>query len=487
LRDTGDKQLTKLEKERIRNQKNQDDLLDDKEEKKLENKAKKYSKLAWFFSFVTLIIPILGLVMVKVLKVDFEKLGPYGDFVAGSTVPLLTFSSFVLLTATLITQQVQLKVQMKELKLTREEYAKTNKELDEQNKTLLLQRFENTFFNIFSSHNEIMESIRPQFKEIYESFKKKAEVERELKFLNDNISFLHEDHLLEWFKFEPIHFVGVLNGERINENASDSLQYCRKNKEIIHKFFSNVYETREYKYTLINQIYNEIYNEHHHNLGHYFRSLHRLVKYIDNSTIINMEEKKFYLDVVRSQISSFEHIMLFYNCLSPFGNNSFLPLIKKYDLLDEINNELIINKDICNHMELFTEFDELDVDIIYDLNETYQVGFHKKWYDNINNLTKYKSLFEFKIKEIAINYIKKQLIIPRETVKTINNRYLDLKLKEKIIDFNNEMDKYESNKILELKNIKITIDYLTVIKDECKVYKDKGFEIYESVKASSVT
>lgn len=352
-------------------------LLDDTEEKALEKKAKKYTKLAWILSCVTVIFPIVGIYLVRYLNLDFNDLGPYGDFVAGSTVPLLTFSSFVIVSATLITQQVQLKVQMKELQLSREEYEKTNIELDEQNRTLLLQRFENTFFNILSSHNEVMTSIRPEFKEIYEKFKNKAEVERELKFFNDNNSILYEDVILKWFTFEPIDFIGILNGERVNEKASKALAYCRENIDLVHEFFLKVYEKREFKYILINQVYEEIYNEYHHILGHFFRSMHRLVKYIDNSIIIDNEEKKFYLGIVRSQITTYEHIMLFYNCLSPYGNDSFMPLVKKYDFLDEMKYELIINKDIYNHMELFTNFDDLDEDFIYSMSKVYQLGFQK--------------------------------------------------------------------------------------------------------------
>ena len=150
------------------------------ENKDLEYKAKSYTEYAWFLASVTIMVPFMGFLFVKVFKINFSDLGPYGDFIAGSTVPLLTFASFILLAATLITQQIQMNMQREELKLTREEYARTNEELDEQNKNLLLQRFEVTFFNILSSHNEVMDSNRSQFEKIYQTLKEKAKVEKEI-------------------------------------------------------------------------------------------------------------------------------------------------------------------------------------------------------------------------------------------------------------------------------------------------------------------
>ncbi|WP_045521345.1 putative phage abortive infection protein [Neobacillus niacini] len=481
-------QRSLMEKEKSKENKSKNlSLVDDTEEKILENKAKTYSKFAWFVASITVLFPICGVLLVGLFNVNFGDLGPYGDFVAGSTVPFLTFSSFVLLSATLITQQVQLKVQMKELKLSREEFEKTNKELDEQNRTLVLQRFENTFFNILSSHNEVMDSIRPKFKEIYEKFKSKSEVERELKFFNDNNSFLYEDVLLKWFKFDPNDFKGILSGERVNENASKSLAYCRENIDLVHEFFVKVYQTREFKYILINQVYEEIYNEYHHILGHFFRSMHRIVKYVDNSNIINNEEKKFYLGIVRSQITSYEHIMLFYNCLSPYGNDGFLPLVKRYDFLDEMKDELLINKDICSHMELFTDFDDLDVDIIFNMSKVYQLGFHKKWLDNIKILKNYKSLFEFRIKEIANNYVNRQLVVPRELIKSIEKELIDKGLAKKIDSFINKLKIYESDKRELIKQLDIDIDYLEIINNECRVLKDECFEIFYNAQRSMVT
>lgn len=71
----------------------------------------------------------------------------------------------------------------------------------------------------------------------------------------------------------------------------------------------------------------------HDDLGHYFRNLYQIVKYVDGATI---ENKKFYTNIVRAQLSSNELFLLFYNGVSRFGREKFLPLLRKYELLEHL-------------------------------------------------------------------------------------------------------------------------------------------------------
>jgi hypothetical protein len=63
--------------------------------------------------------------------------------------------------------------------------------------------------------------------------------------------------------------------------------------------------------------------------GHYFRTLYHLIEFIDQSFI---DEKAYYVGIVRAQLSTDELTLLFYNGLSEQGEN-FKPLIEKYALL----------------------------------------------------------------------------------------------------------------------------------------------------------
>lgn len=52
---------------------------------------------------------------------------------------------------------------------------------------------------------------------------------------------------------------------------------------------------------------------------HYFRHLYRIFKYINTTDLIDHNERYQYACIVRSQLSDYELIMLFFNCLSDNG------------------------------------------------------------------------------------------------------------------------------------------------------------------------
>jgi hypothetical protein len=128
---------------------------------KVEFESKDLQQYAKLFIILAVIVPFAGLFIVKILKVNFETLGPFGDFIAGSTVPFLTLASFFVVSSTILMQQHQIKLQQEqlnmqgeELRLTREEYARTNEAFEEQNKTLAIQKFENTYFKMIEKLDE---------------------------------------------------------------------------------------------------------------------------------------------------------------------------------------------------------------------------------------------------------------------------------------------------------------------------------------------
>jgi Putative phage abortive infection protein len=79
--------------------------------------------------------------------------------------------------------------------------------------------------------------------------------------------------------------------------------------------------------------YSTFYREYEHELGHYFRHLYHIIKFVDLSKVA---DKRRYTSFVRAQISSFECLMLFYNCLSEQGAENFKPLAEKYGLLKHL-------------------------------------------------------------------------------------------------------------------------------------------------------
>jgi hypothetical protein len=96
---------------------------------------------------------------------------------------------------------------------------------------------------------------------------------------------------------------------------------------------------------IIEGSYRNFFHQRQPEIGHYFRNLYHIVKFVDRSWI---RKKTFYTDLVRAQLSSHELLLLFYNSLSSMGNDKFKPLIEKYALLKNMPNDQLVSV-IHNH------------------------------------------------------------------------------------------------------------------------------------------
>jgi len=153
-----------------------------------------------------------------------------------------------------------------------------------QEKIASQQRFENSFFNLLRLHRTIVDRVnatRP----------------------NDPVrvggseafGILYNDLNREWLSL----------GSYANE------------LERIQKAYANFYRYAESE------------------IGHYFRTLYHIVRFVDRSSITD-EEKQDYEKFLRAQLSSIELLLLFYNGLSTYGWHRFKPLIEKYALLEQV-------------------------------------------------------------------------------------------------------------------------------------------------------
>lgn len=113
-------------------------------------------------------------------------------------------------------------------------------------------------------------------------------------------------------------------GNRIKPNAA--LQFKKDSNTIFDK--------NEEK---LLHIYNYYFSLHPSELSHYFRSLYRIVKYIDESRI-SRKQKEFYIKTLRAQLSNYELVILAYNGITKQGEK-FKKYIIDYQLLDNLNFE----------------------------------------------------------------------------------------------------------------------------------------------------
>lgn len=197
-------------------------------------------------------------------------------------------------------------LQRKELGLQRDELKETRKEFAIQNSTLKAQRFENTFFNMLSLHSQIVNDLD-----------------------------------FTWNRLEI------------------------RGKDFFSKKFTNL-QSLLAKEEDLNAAYLTFYGHNKTDLGHYFRNLYRIIKIVDQTQFVssselsvilkriptleelqkaNYKERYKYTSIVRAQLSDFELLTLFFNCLSEYGEEKFKPLVEEYALLKNLPEHQMITND----------------------------------------------------------------------------------------------------------------------------------------------
>ncbi|WP_316848967.1 putative phage abortive infection protein [Pedobacter agri] len=86
---------------------------------------------------------------------------------------------------------------------------------------------------------------------------------------------------------------------------------------------------------------NTYYRGYHYYLGHYFRHLFQVVKYIDDQSILDYKAKYEYVKTLRSQLSVIEQYIIFYNSLSFMGREWELNHLIIEDTIGYINKQFI--------------------------------------------------------------------------------------------------------------------------------------------------
>jgi hypothetical protein len=85
------------------------------------------------------------------------------------------------------------------------------------------------------------------------------------------------------------------------------------------------------------EIFDYYYQIHQSDIGHYFRNLFHIIKYIDNSHYPD-DFKLDHIRFLRAQLSNYEILLLAYNGMHRNGRN-FIPMIERYNLMKNLNLE----------------------------------------------------------------------------------------------------------------------------------------------------
>lgn len=263
--------------------------------------------------------------------IETDKFGQFGDLIGGIIGSMWALAGVILFYVALKeqrkdfkTNQEALKTQMnafeqqiKEFELQRHELEETRKVFKVQSKSLQLQQFESTFFNMIDGQLSIVDSIG-----YFESLTAKIKAKYEFY----EICFKDED------------YVGLKN------NIPKELGINREKQIEIRKEYAsgNNMNISRLSYATIFLVY-------HKHLGHYFRHLYHILKFIEKHDLenekvsqSNLEDRidfAGYADILQSRLSSYELSLLFYNMLF-FPN--VVRLVKKYHFLENLSAEDLI-------------------------------------------------------------------------------------------------------------------------------------------------
>jgi hypothetical protein len=247
----------------------------------------KSPSLLWLIGAISLVLVVVGLNAYFLFPYDAR--GTFGDMFGGVNA-LFTGLAFAVLIYTVWLQRSELVLQRKELEQTRDELKGQKEQLAAQNATLTRQRFENTFFQLLRTHGEIVNAI--------DIWRTKEVVSR------------GRDCFREFYR------------RLKNEWAQANTQPGQHSPAI-------------------EKAYSDFFTDNQGDLAHYFRHLYHVIRFVNESDI---DDKRRYTNFVRAQLSSYELVLLFYNCLSPeHGRAKFKPLVEKFALLKNLSPALLLD------------------------------------------------------------------------------------------------------------------------------------------------
>ena len=277
-------------------------------------KITQFTNWAWIFVWFGVAVAVVSIFiyLCKNTETGFG-LNLLGDFMAGTVASIWSLAGLFFIYVAflgqkqqLLNQQAEIMYSQLEVKYTRLELAGQKQEMKEQNETLRQQKFENTFFQLLNLFSSIVNSL-----DLRKSTSK-TEV--------------------------------ISTGRDCFEIFYRRLQMTlqEKNKHILGFTIQSSTSQQAIK------AYSQFYDNNKSDMSHYFRTLYHIIKFVDKSTI---ENKKQYTSIVRAQLSSYEQVILFYNCLHDNGKGKFKPLIEKYSIFKNLDTSLIINQDHLDEYE----------------------------------------------------------------------------------------------------------------------------------------
>ena len=252
--------------------------------------------------------------------IDHNERGTFGDKF-GAVNALFSGLAFAGLIFTIVLQRKELSLQREELQLTRKEMEEQTAEFEKQNSTLRLQRFENTFFQLLSQFESVTDNLSFSYMEDHSQKEYYADGESPTFEVNPPRTIVTGRELFRTAFEEVPHYTyrdSILPGEKMRYIGMRNLLANIGMKGYMDSFTPSYFD-------------------------HYFRLMYRILKFVDNTKLIEDKGKYDYTCILRALLSRYELVWLYYNGLSDYGSEKFKPLIEKYSMLQNQREELLVD------------------------------------------------------------------------------------------------------------------------------------------------
>lgn len=297
----------------------------------------KSNVLVWLSAGVILLWLANGLMKFVVGK-PISDCGTFGDQF-GAVNALFSGLAFVGLIYTIIQQNRSIELQRKDLKNQLRELQQNGKEMtaqtaqfQKQNDSMNLERFENRFFQMLQTHHENVMSMQvdgAHGRDCFEVFVKQlANLYYGVNKIQEEIESTSNSDIGEDQKRALAILSNMSSKER--EDFAYFMAYG-------YLFYGTGYKSSYKKdsdaaflSTIVNKAANStevaiITNSSMVNiprssqLGHYYRHLFQMVKFVNKHETIVFSQRYEYIKMIRAQLSDYEQVLLYYNAISPLG------------------------------------------------------------------------------------------------------------------------------------------------------------------------
>ena len=285
--------------------------------------------------FLLLIIMALPAIVVQPGWIDFSETGQIGDTIGGTMGPfiaiiaaLLTFVAFWVQYEANIRQREDIAIERHEAKFYKmlDIYSSMTNGLEvhgvkgKEAFAELVGEFAYTYCTIDEIYNKILcdenyiNKISDQVKTLIEEFRKdKQKYNDFITNLSYNLFFYGKHYMI--VDFEHPERTGL--GEEIKKIAFE----VNQSGGVVQ--FSDFAKAGDFdKHFPDLKVSNQLYEGHSDFLGHYFRHMFQMVKYVSSldDSLFDEETKAGYVKLLRAQMSDYEQILLYYNSLTEQGS-----------------------------------------------------------------------------------------------------------------------------------------------------------------------